>query len=65
MTKYKKIGDTGLYAECKRCGVYIPKGSMKNHWKTDCDGEEGKRERDEINKKVLGVMNKVMEELGW
>jgi hypothetical protein len=38
---------------------------MRDHWRTDCDGEKGKRERAEISKCVTEVMNKVMEDLGW
>lgn len=64
MTKYRKIGDTGLYSECKECGVWIQKGKMMEHRKTDCDGEEGKKERREMSLKVLGDLNKIGRKLG-
>lgn len=60
MVRYKKLGNAGYFSRCKRCGVWIPKGEMRKHWKTDCDGEKGKREREEISKEIIGITNKIM-----
>ena len=64
MTEYKKIANE-IYGRCSKCGVFIRKGKLIEHKKTNCDGESGKKEREEISNKVLGVMNKVMKELNW
>lgn len=65
ITKYKRIGSSGLFARCKKCHVWIPKGTMRNHWKEDCDGEEGRKEREEDARIICNAVNKVLEEIGW
>lgn len=59
MTYYITIGGKTLFSRCKKCDVWIPKGKMREHLKKECDGEQGKLDRQRISRNAMTAVNKV------